>query len=82
MQSRPLKVTAILNETSFGILKNELTAEITEKYSRDQIVELKRVRTWVLNGFVFQAIIATLNKATKNLLISFLILGLFIRARS
>ena len=82
MQSRPLKVTAILNETSFGILKNELTAEITKKYSRGQIVELKRVRTWVLNEFVFQAIIATLNKATKNLLISFLILGLFIRARS
>ena len=38
MQSRSLKVTAVLNETSVRILKSELT-EITKKYSRDQIVE-------------------------------------------
>ena len=38
VQSRSLKVTAILNETSFGIFKSKLT-KITKKYGRDQIVE-------------------------------------------
>ena len=44
VQSHPLKVTAILNETSFGIFKNELT-EIT----KNMIVEIRSLN-WNVFG--------------------------------